>query len=299
MNVTTTVVLAWAGAASFAAGISAPIAIADDPATHTLGIQGQLVNGPIVQGWTISDLRISADEIPYQVKGTLWEATATDEALQGTVVPLIFNLNARAQGGQTYRALFQIATPEGINPATLTEGQKTAGKVYFDVTGDSPDSVVYSFGGQDLLTWVQPPPPDTRTQIPSIAYPSRWQTTPATTPSPAAVPPAMGPATAAVVPAMPAPVDTQPTPAPAGSHGTPLPPGSRGTPLLDGEHSTAGTATTDVTPDPSTAEQVPHLASVGATPAPGSSQGTPIPAGDGMPPPALTTQVPAPTSPPA
>jgi hypothetical protein len=36
--------------------------------------------------------------------------------------------------------------------------KKTTGKVYFDVTDDTPDSVVYNAGGQDLLVWVQPPP---------------------------------------------------------------------------------------------------------------------------------------------
>ena len=92
------------------------------------------------------------------MSGTLWEATATDEALQGAVTPIVSNLNARATDGGTYRALFQVATPEGVNPSTLPPGQKTTGKVYFDVTGENPDSVVYNAGGRDLLVWVQPEP---------------------------------------------------------------------------------------------------------------------------------------------
>jgi hypothetical protein len=36
------------------------------------------------------------------------------------------------------------------------EGEKTSGEVYFDVTGDATDSVVYNAGGDDLLVWTQP-----------------------------------------------------------------------------------------------------------------------------------------------
>jgi Domain of unknown function (DUF1942) len=37
--------------------------------------------------------------------GTLWEATATVEAVPGTVTPLIPNLNARADNGRNYQPL--------------------------------------------------------------------------------------------------------------------------------------------------------------------------------------------------
>jgi len=120
-----------------------------------LGERGVLNNNGVVQGWTITDLRPSTDTIPYQVQGTLWEATATDEAIHGAVTPIVSNLNARAGDGPTYRALFFVATPQGVNPATLPEGQKTTGKVYFDVTGPAPDRVVYNDGVEDLLVWVQ------------------------------------------------------------------------------------------------------------------------------------------------
>ncbi len=96
---------------------------------------------------------------PYPVAGTLWQATATDVAIQGSVQPVISNLNARARSGQTYRVLFGVATPQGVNPAVLSPGQQTTGVIYFDVTGDAPDSVVYNSGASDLAVWVQPPPP--------------------------------------------------------------------------------------------------------------------------------------------
>jgi hypothetical protein len=51
----------------------------------------------------------------------------------------VSNLNARAKSAQTYRALFGVATPQGVNPSTLAPGERTTGKVYFDVTGETPD----------------------------------------------------------------------------------------------------------------------------------------------------------------
>jgi hypothetical protein len=215
-----------------------------------------LVDGNVIQGWTISNLKTSSDQIPYRVNGTLWEATATDEALEGSATPIVSNLNARSKSGETYRALFQVATPEGVNPATLAQGQKTSGKVYFDVTSDSAENVVYNAGGQDLLIWVQAPP----TARPATPYPSRSYTTPGpaasqTTPAPAATPGSPAPTGAAEV-----------SFAPSGSQGTPLPAGSQGTPA------------------PAATE---------GTPAPAGSQGTPLPQG-GQPSPATTTPVPPP-----
>lgn len=288
-----TTVLAAAAAASAAVGIGAPIAVADDQASHTLGSQAELVNGPVIQGWTVSNLTTSSDQIPYPVKGTLWEATATDEALQGTVIPIISNLNARAKSGQTYRVLFHVATPQGVNPATLAQGQKTTGKVYFDVTGDSPDSVVYTAGGQDLLTWVNPPPSTAGTETPSAPYPSRLRLTPA---------PAATPATPAAT-ASPAPAATQPAPPPAASQieelpaaslGTPLPAGSQGTPLPAGDQVVPSTTTAEGTPASATPHG-PRPASVEGEPLPAGSQGTPLPAGeDVMPTPTTTTLAPTP-----
>ena len=162
MKINTPTTLLTAAATVATAGalglITAPISSAEDVTTTTVGSQAKLVDGNVIQGWTISDLRPSSDAIPYPVAGTLWEATATDEALQGSATPIVSNLNARARSGETYRVLFGVATPQGVNPATLPQGQKTTGKVYFDVTGDAPDAVVYSAGNQDLLAWAQAAP---------------------------------------------------------------------------------------------------------------------------------------------
>lgn len=235
-----------------------PSAAADESVIHTLGTAAPLVNGDVVQAWTIADLKPSRDTIPYPVAGTLWEATATDVAVQGGVQPVVSNLNARARSGQTYRVLFGVATPQGVNPAALSQGQQTSGKVYFDVTGDVPDSVVYNAGGPDLAVWVQAPPVSPRPAASrSGASSSSSAGTASGTVPPAPLAPAPGPAPA-ITPT------SQGTPTDPGSVGTPVAPGSAGTPV-------PGTAGTPVAPQ---SQGTPVPGSAG-TPAPPTSVGTP------------------------
>jgi len=220
-----TTAVAAAGALAAAGAVTAATANADAddaaPSTHPIGTQGTVEDGGVIQGWTVTDLRPSSDAIPYQPRGTLWEATATDVAIQGNVTPVIANLGARSASGQTYPALFTVASAQGVNPANLAQGQKTSGKVYFDVTGDVPNSAVYQGSGQDLLVWT-PAAPTT---------PAGGSSGPAATGSQRA----SGPAATGTKPAQPgaqgAPAATETTPAAAGSQGTPLPVSSQGTPL--------------------------------------------------------------------
>lgn len=228
--------------------------------TLTLGNQGKLVDGNVVQGWTVDNLQPSSDPIPYTVQGTLWEVTANDQAIQGTVIPIVSNLNARASDGQTYRALFGVATPQGVNPAALPQGEQTTGKVYFDVTGAEPNSIVYNAGGQDLIVWVQAPK-STSSGAASTSYPSTQSPTQAA----------------------PAAEGTSATPA---AMGTEAPEGSQGTPLPEGTPA-------EGTPAAAPAEGAPAPATAEGTPQPAGSQGTPVPAGDQAPTP--TTYTPAPT----
>lgn len=112
----TTSIFAAAGlaaAGAFAGVATASAENAPDVTTTEIGEQAKLENGDVIQGWTITDLQPSSDEIPYEVRGTLWEATATDEAIRGNVIPIVSNLNARAADGQNYRVLFQVATLKG------------------------------------------------------------------------------------------------------------------------------------------------------------------------------------------
>jgi hypothetical protein len=242
------------------------IAVPAGATTQPLGSQGKLVDGNVVQGWTVTGLKQSTDTIPYPVAGTLWEVTATDEAIQGGATPFVSNFNVRAKDGQTYRSLFGVATPQGVNPSTLNQGQETTGKIYFDVTGEQPDNVVYNAGGQDLLVWT-PVAPEPRQGTQSYPSTRGGQTAP----TPAATP---------------ASVETTPegTPAAAGTatEGTPLP-ASAGT--VPGAELPAGSSGTPLTAVPAT-EGAPVTGSQG-TPLPAGAQGEPGPV------PAAAQEVPA------
>lgn len=281
MNIKPALVAVTAAAAAAVGVAGAPFASAD-PEVKYLGQPGELVNGTVVQHWTVTGLKPSTDMIPYQPVGTLWEATATDEAIAGSVTPIVSNLNARARNGDTYRVLFGVATPQGVNPSTLSQGEKTTGKIYFDVTGEKPDSVFYATGGPDpMLLWVQAPPapPSASSGSRTPAYtgsspassgaaettsPEAPETS--TTPTPGAAPASATPAPTAT----PVPAGSAGTPLPEGSSGTPLPAGSAGTPLPEG-------AAASPTPVPAAASPAPAPAAV--APAPAGSAGTPLPAG--------------------
>ncbi|BBZ22640.1 MPT63 family protein [Mycolicibacter hiberniae] len=214
-----------AGALAVAGALSTGIAGAEPdtvvavqgPATQPIGTQGTVPEGPGVHGWTVSDLRPSSDAIPYQPRGTLWEATATDEAIQGTVFPIVANFSARTASGQSYQSLFTVPTTHGIVPTALTQGQRASGKIYFDVTGDAPSSIVYQTAGADLARWVMPAPQPQAPAAPQAPASSGAEGQQA--PSPAR-PPSSRPG-----PASPPPASAG-TPLPAGSSGTPLPAGS-------------------------------------------------------------------------
>jgi hypothetical protein len=144
--------------AAAAVGISVAMA-ATASAYSTVGKFGTYerlydAGGAVVTAWTVDNLKPSTDRIPaYPLHGTLWEATATIEPVRGTVTPLIPNLNARADNGRNYQALWEAFMPQGISGATIPQGARSTGKVYFDVTGQTPSRVMYDNGVQDLLIW--------------------------------------------------------------------------------------------------------------------------------------------------
>jgi hypothetical protein len=124
--------------------------------TNRFGTSERLYDagGSVVTAWTIRDLEPSRDTVPdHPLAGKLWQATATVNAVRGTVTPIIPDLNARANDGQNYQVLWQAFTPNGISGATLPQGGRSSGKIYFDVTGQAPARVVYNNGVQDLLMW--------------------------------------------------------------------------------------------------------------------------------------------------
>ena len=135
---------------------SAPIATSAYPVTGKFGSELTMTDtvGQVDLGWTVNDLKSSADTIPgYLVTGQLWEATATVKAIRGTVTPAISQFNARTANGVNYRVLWQAAGPNTISGATIPEGAQSTGKIYFDVTGPSPTTVAMNNGMEDLMVW--------------------------------------------------------------------------------------------------------------------------------------------------
>ncbi len=143
---------AVAAATMLGVGSVAPASATDN--IQQFGKQEILNEGATVTGYTVTGLRPSADAIPYPVAGELYEATVTVDAIAGWVTPLVPLFNARAENGQTYRVLANVWSPEGLSGAAVPPGGSSTGKIYFDVVGDPPNSVVYDNGDHDLLGWI-------------------------------------------------------------------------------------------------------------------------------------------------
>lgn len=258
----------------------APGALADDGTQTTLGGQADVGGGQV---WTVTGLRPSSDAIPFQAAGTLWEATATAAPVNGGV-PVVPGFAARG-GADNYPVLWPVPTANGVNPSALPAGGTTTGKLYFDVVGQAPNSVVYTANGHDAAVWVQPPP---AASGPATGY------SPA--PYSSGGMPAVGPKAPAAVTAP----TTAPAPAATGSSGTPLPAasGSSGTPL-PAENSTAAT------PPPTTGSSGTPASGSSGTPAtatsPSTAAASPAPATSpapaaASPTPGTTAAAPAPTT---
>ena len=97
------------------------------------------VTGAPTISYTVTGLNPSSDAVPHN--GQLYEAPVTVVSPSGAI-PMVTMFNARAQSGANYRFI----------------GGGAPGKLYFDVVGDVPNSVVYNDGVQDLLTWIPGPP---------------------------------------------------------------------------------------------------------------------------------------------
>ena len=133
----------------FTAGTAAAV----NPTVQRLGTTEQLVDGPLITAYTVSNLQPSnADVFHLGPPGQIWQADVTATANSGTVTPLVSDFNARAADGTNYRVI-EEATPDGLSPAPLPQGSQSTGKIYFNVTGTPPDSVVYNDGVEDVLIW--------------------------------------------------------------------------------------------------------------------------------------------------
>lgn len=272
MTRTTALRALFAGAGVAAAGVMGMAAASADDGTQQadLGGAAQLVDGGTVQQWTVGELRPSSDNIGYAPAGTLWEATATNTNVAGGNIPFVPGFSARS-GDASYPVLWNVASPTGVNPGGLAPGQTVTGKIYFDVTGGTPNQVAFGNGNRDMAQWVTPPPPaygvgTAPAQAPSYVPPV------ATYVPPVNVPVAQ-PAPAAVVPQVVAPK------APVtGSSGTPI---AAATPAAPAPAATpAPAAATPAPAAPATTAPAAPAAEAPASTAPaapaGGSAGTPL-----------------------
>ena len=119
-------------AVGMAAGTAVPASAANNIKPYGEPESLKDVYGNPMITYTVQGLRPSSDAVFHN--GRLYEANVTNDG----GVPIAALFNARAESGQNYRII----------------GGGIPGKIYFDVVGDTPNSVVYNDGVQDLMVWV-------------------------------------------------------------------------------------------------------------------------------------------------
>jgi hypothetical protein len=131
------------------AGVNAAPAWATD-SVRVFGEQ-ETLNGPNglpYIGYAVGKLRPSSDPVPHN--GTLYAAKLTIDGFGGSYPPSIERFGARAESGDFYPAIW---------------GASNVGKLYFDVVGDIPNSVVLTDGTRDILAWVPGQPGSTAAPV--------------------------------------------------------------------------------------------------------------------------------------
>jgi len=134
-------------AVGMAAGTAVPASAANNIKPYGEPESLKDVYGNPMITYTVQGLRPSSDAVFHN--GRLYEANVTNDG----GVPIAALFNARAESGQNYRII----------------GGGIPGKVYFDVVGDTPNSVVYNDGSQDLLVWVSVNGPGEASGAPDVA----------------------------------------------------------------------------------------------------------------------------------
>jgi hypothetical protein len=166
-----------AGGIAAAGVLAAAAASAAPPNIQGFGTSQQLINGPMITDYTVSNLQQSNTAIPgYTPKGTLYQADVTARSDGGLVTPMVNDFIARGPNGQNYRVIDKVGAPGSLNPAPIPQGSESTGTLYFDVTGAPPNGVAYNDGGQDVLIWTS--------NVPGASTPG----TPSATPPPGAPP---------------------------------------------------------------------------------------------------------------
>jgi len=141
-------------AAAIPFGIGA-LTVAPASATDNIKIFGEqerisYIPGVPVIGYTVTNFGPSSAPVPHN--GRLYEATLTVASFGDWVNPKIEGFIARAESGDGDPVLRNA--PGGINAGQIPPGGSTTGKLYFDVIGDTPNSVVWNDGTRDILGWV-------------------------------------------------------------------------------------------------------------------------------------------------
>lgn len=151
--------VAAGGIATAGIFVAATASAAPPPNIQGFGESEQLVDGPLVTNYTVSNLQPSNATIPgYTPKGTLYQADVVARSDGGVVTPMVNDFIARGPNGQNYRVIDKVQVPNGLNPAPIPQGTESTGTLYFDVTGAPPNGVVYNDGMQDILIWTSNAP---------------------------------------------------------------------------------------------------------------------------------------------
>ena len=154
MKVTTAVKTAAAAGGIAVASVFAAVPASAAPNIQGFGTSEQLIDGPMVTNYTVSNLQPSNASIPgYTPKGTLYQADVTARSDGGIVTPMVNDFIARGPNGQNYRVIDKVQAPGSLNPAPIPQGSESTGTLYFDVTGAPPNGVVYNDGLEDILIW--------------------------------------------------------------------------------------------------------------------------------------------------
>ena len=172
MKATTTAVKSAIAAGGIAAAsvFAAATASAAGPNIQGFGTSEQLVDGPLITNYTVSNLQQSNAAIPgYTPKGTLYQADITARSDGGVVTPMVKDFSARGPNGQIYQLIDKVL-PNGLNPAPIPQGSESRGTLYFDVTGAPPNGVVYNDGLQDILIWTS--------NVPGVSAPGASNSSP-------------------------------------------------------------------------------------------------------------------------
>jgi hypothetical protein len=143
-------VAATAVAVSIAAATAAPASATDN--IKPFGDQARVKDytGAWLIGYTVTDFGPSSDAVGHN--GQLFAATLTVQTYGSEMNPQIARFGARAENGDFYPVLANA--PGGFGGGPIGPDGRVTGRLYFDVVGAQPNSVVYNDGIRDIIAWV-------------------------------------------------------------------------------------------------------------------------------------------------